>query len=70
MAVSAASRDASPTASATPHVPNSSAAGMDSTGRPSGPAPLRSSARSAAVVAPLRSASSTSAGHTSDTSNA
>eukprot|EP00965_Chrysotila_dentata_P158887 5248238-Pleurochrysis_carterae.AAC.1 len=43
---------------------------MDSKGRPSGPAPLRSAARSAAVVAPLRSASSTSAGHGSDTSHA
>eukprot|EP00965_Chrysotila_dentata_P142738 4717534-Pleurochrysis_carterae.AAC.1 len=69
-AVSASPRDASPTASATAHAPNNSAAGMDSRGRPSGPAPLRSAARSAAVVAPLRSATSTSAGHGCDTSHA
>eukprot|EP00965_Chrysotila_dentata_P089059 2940493-Pleurochrysis_carterae.AAC.1 len=54
--------DAAPTASATAHLPNSSAAGMDKTGILSRPAARRSLMRSSAVAAPLRSASRTSAG--------
>eukprot|EP00965_Chrysotila_dentata_P211501 6186500-Pleurochrysis_carterae.AAC.1 len=69
-AVGRTPRDAVPTASATAHAPNSSAAGMDRTGGQASPVVRRSSARSPAVAAPLRSASCTSLGHVSATSQA
>eukprot|EP00965_Chrysotila_dentata_P151858 5017714-Pleurochrysis_carterae.AAC.1 len=69
-AVGSTPRDAAPTASATAHAPNSSVAGMDRTGGQSSPVVRRSSARSPAIALPLRSASRTSAGHVSATSQA
>eukprot|EP00965_Chrysotila_dentata_P196398 6177545-Pleurochrysis_carterae.AAC.1 len=70
-----APRVSAPTASATAQAPNSSAAGIDRTGRvvPTGAARrsrTRSTAVAALMAAPLRSASRTSGGQASGTSHA
>eukprot|EP00965_Chrysotila_dentata_P198427 6178782-Pleurochrysis_carterae.AAC.1 len=58
------------TASATAHIPKSSAAGIDSTGGAGPGVSVLSALRSDSVAAPLRSASFASSGHASDTSHA
>eukprot|EP00965_Chrysotila_dentata_P074970 2477175-Pleurochrysis_carterae.AAC.2 len=58
------------TASATPQMPNASAAGMESTGRAACPARLRRAECSALVIAASPSASHAASGHASETSHA
>eukprot|EP00965_Chrysotila_dentata_P176864 5841339-Pleurochrysis_carterae.AAC.3 len=58
------------TASATAHIPKSSAAGMDSTGGAGPGVSVVSALRSDSVAAPLRSAAFASSGHASDMSHA
>eukprot|EP00965_Chrysotila_dentata_P058431 1937958-Pleurochrysis_carterae.AAC.1 len=60
---------ASRTAAATAHVPNSSAAGIDSVGSVSTPRCCLSRSRSSAVAAPRCNAACTAAGHVTVTSH-